>query len=329
MKLKTKPANVMAQYLKVKERYADLMNLGFFKGENIINPDKLYQWDSDSSTLFSDRNLIESVGKRRNNIMVADIEGLPVIVALEHQQKINYSMCHRLLNYDDISYNQQYHAHGKQKENLHPIPVVSAVLYTGEKRWKQPRTLFNRMNIPECMKDKINNWNGHIIDIKDIDARLLKCEDNYQLVTAVQKLYKWKKDINAIADMKLKKEVAIVVSTIIGEEELTGRIENEKEEVINMCKAIREYREEGIQLGEEKGLKKGIKLGEESGLKKGVQLGEHKGILTTLLIVLKNQLGNLSKDTIEKLERSSIEQLNTLTFNLFEITKEQDILSML
>lgn len=177
------------------------------------------------------------------------------------------------------------------------------MIYTGEQRWIHPRRLIDRMFVPECIRDKINDWNGYIMDIKDNDVTKLKCKDNRQLVEAVQRLYRWNKDIHSISDMLLTKEVAIVVSTIIGEKELVGYIEKQEEgEEINMCTAIREFREEGMRLGKK------------------------EGMMIILRMLLNQKFAHISEDVMEKINQSNEEQLQLIISNLNNLHTEKDIL---
>lgn len=322
MQLLTKPAQVFAHYFKIPVRFADVANLAIFDGKSVISHEQLYSYDSDSSTIFQYGDMIESVGKRRDNIMLAFIEGKPVLIAIEHQQTIDYSMCNRILSYDDNTYNQQYDMLDESaRRYLHPIPVITAVLYTGERYWRKPRKMTDRMMVPQSIKEELNDWDGHIVDIKEIDVNKLQCQENREIVEAVQRLYQWNKKIESIADIRLSKESAIVVSTIIGEEELIGYIENTEEEVINMCTAIREYRQEGLQ----EGLQDGLRIGEANGMK----IGEVKGMRFILTTLLQQKLGKISEEITKQLEKSNVEQLNTLTLQINDIEKEEDVMKIL
>lgn len=83
-KLNTQPAHVFAQYLRNSKRFADFINFILFHGNDIVKPDKLYEADTDCSVILSHRNVIESIGKRRDNIMLAELEQTPIFIAVEH-----------------------------------------------------------------------------------------------------------------------------------------------------------------------------------------------------------------------------------------------------
>ena len=57
--------------------------------------------------------------------------------------------------------------------------------------------------------------------------------------------------------------------------------------------------------------------------------GRNEGIITTLIKLLTQKFGNLSKDTIKEIKRSNKKQLNSLTLHIFDIEKEEDIKEIL
>lgn len=71
-----------------------------------------------------------------------------------------------------------------------------------------------------------------------------------------------------------------------------------------MCTAIREFREDGISIGEEHGMAK------------------------TLIKLLKRRIG-LSKRTEELIARSHDKELELLTDSLFDIQTEDDVLNII
>ena len=72
--------------------------------------------------------------------------------------------------------------------------------------------------------------------------------------------------------------------------------------------------------------------GEVLGLEKGELIGLEKGKLNTLRFTLKEQLkvklGTLSSPLEERLTETSLEKLNELTLNIFNINSEEDVLKI-
>ncbi len=112
------------------------------------------------------------------------------------------------------------------------------------------------MYIPKVINDKVNDWNGNIMDMKEMDYAKLRCTSNQKIVMALQRFYAWDKDIDSIADILLSKEESIVVLTIIRAKELIGYIEKEEKEEISMCTAMREFRAESQKIEKDRGITK-------------------------------------------------------------------------
>ena len=107
------------------------------------------------------------------------------------------------------------------------------------------------------------------------------------------------------------KMAAILTHTDIKEEDLPEGDE------INMCKAMdqlfQRMRDEGEVLG----------------LEKGELIGLEKGKLNTLKEQLKVKLGTLSNSLEKQLTTTSLEKLNELTLNIFNINIEEDVLNLI
>lgn len=321
--LETNPAATFADYFKDKARYADFINYFLLAGVQLLDDSHLYDYDSDSSTVFFAKNKTLSVGKRRDIIMAARIDNCSVLIGIEHQQTIDYSMPYRLLMYDLIGYNQQYNRLDKNKKKyFQPIPIVPFVLYSGERSWNKPRTFAELLKIPKCLEGKFNDWRSNIFDIKDIDASKLHHPDNQKLVEAVQKIYQWNGNIRCLSEMIMSKEVAVMVATIVNQKELLGIIENEEKEEINMCTSITQAILQGELKGELKGELRGKKIGENEGKAKGTKIGK----LAMLTTILNTRLETLSKEIEKVLEECTDEQLDTLAIHIFDIQNEDDVL---
>ena len=113
--------------------------------------------------------------------------------------------------------------------------------------------------------------------------------------------------VNRMVQLESIKIAAIFTHTDINEEDLPEGDE------INMCKAMdqlfQRLRDEGMERGE--------------------SIGIEKGKLNTLKEQLQIKLGDLSNNLEEQLTKASLDKLEVLTVNIFNINSEDDVLRII
>ncbi|RHB01262.1 DUF4351 domain-containing protein [Coprobacillus sp. AM42-12AC] len=90
---------------------------------------------------------------------------------------------------------------------------------------------------------------------------------------------------------------------------------------INMCEAMDRLFQKLRNEGEVLGLEKGETIGYEKGKREEKQ--------NTLKEQLKVKLGTLSRPLEKQLTNTSLEKLNELTLNIFNVTNEEDVLKII
>ena len=90
---------------------------------------------------------------------------------------------------------------------------------------------------------------------------------------------------------------------------------------INMCEAMDRLFQRLRNEGEVLGLEKGETIGFEKGKREEKQ--------NTLKDLLKVKLGTLSRPLEKQLTNTSLEKLNELTLNIFNVTNEDDVLRII
>ena len=292
--------------------FADICNYAFFQGKQIIKPEELVSRENDVSTLMGKELLPMETKRYRDIVRKASINGDYMIIGVEHQSTLDKNMIIRILNYDAQLYINQVES-GKEVR-----PVGSFVFYTGDKEWTYPKSLKESLKIPPEMKDYINDWKLPVLELQKIDSGMLKNQRLKEVVEISQSMFKGdyeKLRTNRMISVESFKMAAIFTHTDIKEEDLPEGDE------INMCKAMdqlfQRMRDEGEVLG----------------LEKGELIGLEKGKLNTLRFTLKEQLkvklGTLSSPLEERLTETSLEKLNELTLNLFNINNEEDVLRII
>ena len=212
-----------------------------------------------------------------------------MIIGVEHQSTFDKNMIFRIFNYDATTYINQV----ESKKEVYP--VGSFVFYTGDEEWNLPETL---KSIPSEMEPYINDWRLSVIDLKTMDARKLMNRRLRDVVEISQSMFAGSYD-GLRENRKIETESFMMAATFtctnIRREDLPEGNE------INMCKAMDQL----------------------------FQRMRDEGKLNTLKELLKVKLGTLSNPLEERLTNTSLEKLNVLTLNIFNINSEEDVLRII
>ena len=252
----------------------------------------LISQENDVSTLIGKEALPMETKRYRDIVRKASINGEYMIIGVEHQSTLDKNMIIRILNYDAQLYINQVES-GKEVR-----PVGSFVFYTGDKEWTYPKSLKESLKIPPEMKDYINDWKLPVLELQKIDSGMLKNQRLKEVVEISQSMFKGdyeKLRTNRMISVESFKMAAIFTHTDIKEEDLPEGDE------INMCKAMDQL----------------------------FQRFENQGIEKTLKEQLKVKLGTISSPLEERLTTTSLEKLNELTLNIFNINSEEDVLKII
>ena len=216
-----------------------------------------------------------------------------MIIGVEHQSTFDKNMIFRILNYDATTYINQI----ESKKEVYP--VGSFVFYTGDEEWKLPETLKETLkSIPSEMEPYINDWRLPVIDLKTMDARKLTNRRLRDVVEISQSMFAGSYE-GLRENRKIETESFMMAATFtrtnIRREDLPEGDE------INMCKAMDQL----------------------------FQRMRDEGKLNTLKELLKVKLGTLSSPLEKQLTNTSLEKLNELTLNIFNVTNEEDVLRII
>ena len=180
------------------------------------------------------------------------------------------------------------------------------MFYTGDKKWNTPLELNDYFDIPEELKEYVNDWKIKVVDVKEIDASKIKDEQTRYFIEAIQEMYKGNYE-GLHRRIKMNRDNFIYAAIITGSLDLIRDLQEGDE--IDMCEGM-ERMAEGFR-------------------NEGRKEGEKREKKTALLSLLKVKLGNVSNQLEQAIQNSSIEKLNTLTLSIFDITNEDDVLKII
>ena len=164
--------------------FSAFCNAVLFNGKQLINALNLIHFENDSAVIINDTKSAEDKKRRRDIIVRGDIHGVYCLFGIEHQSTIDKEMVIRCGMYEMVEYLKQI----KKGEKV--IPQVMIVFYTGDKKWNAPVKLSDYFDIPEELKEYVNDWKIKVVDVKEIDTSKIKDKQTRYFIEAIQEMYK-------------------------------------------------------------------------------------------------------------------------------------------
>lgn len=272
------------KWLSDKRRFADLFNGILFEGKQIICPADLESAESESTVLFAEKNGKDKSLKRYRDIVMRwkkEIEF--VILAVENQERIHYAMPVRNMLYDSISYTEQiegvwkihknngekfsdaeFLSHFRKDDSIYP--VITIVFYYGDKPWDGSNDIYGMfpgdMSILqwEVLEKYVSNYRVNLIDLNNIE-HLERFQTDLQVIFGMVKYKREKKNLLDYVEkyrgffQGVDRDTYYALGALLDSQSLLkiiseGKIEKEGQ---NMCEALQELYEDGVELGIEQG----------------------------------------------------------------------------
>lgn len=288
---------IMKQFLRNRKRFADLFNGVLFEGMQIVNSEELQEIDSESSMITVDKHGVKRGLQKYRDITMLWKEGVKLVVlACENQNKIHYAMPVRMMLYDGLSYSDQirqiWQKDGKQRKLSSEeflsgfgkedkiYPVISIVFYYGVEKWDASIDLYGMFHEElfekhqSILKKYIPNYPLNLIDVGEITAI-----DNFR--TDLQLIFgmlQYKNEMNKMREYvnqhhnyfsNIDLETYLAIGELLHSEskmKITGKRSNE--EGMDMCKALDDLYNSGVNAGIEQGICAFVEACKEIGLSK-------------------------------------------------------------
>lgn len=260
------------------------------------------------------RKFVTSKFKIKESDMIYKIANKNIFIIIEHQSKIDKNMEMRILEYCCELMREV----GKDENGKYPL-IYPIVLYTGNEKWKVPKSIEQEenkyYNIPKQEYPKYN-----IVDINDYTKEQL-IEEN----TAISKALLFEK-------VRTKKEIIDVLEKL-SKKELTkqekkyikiillysNKIRRESKEIAEMYldKLSEEDKNmnferlvlELIEDGKQEGKLEGKREGKREGKKEGIKLGKLSAMRAIVKEMIKNHISDEQIMQITKIDKEELDKL--------------------
>ena len=265
---------ITKEYLKEDAHFADLLNFKFYNGRQVIKPESLHEVDTNLIyNRITKAGYSESILERIKDIIKKctikrDEKSYYVIVGIENQTSIDYTMPIRNYLTDAIQYTNQIDDLEKQhkqnrdlnqdefisgiSKNDRLIPVITLTVYWGSDKWNAAKNLHEMLDLDdEDILKYINNYDINLIEPASIDD-FNKFSTELGSVLEFISISKDKKALRSIVNQNDDRFTNLSIESISLINATTGsHIEPEKhttpEGGVNMCQALQEIIEDEIR----------------------------------------------------------------------------------
>ncbi len=263
-----KKDTVTVEYMRRNEIFADAFNYFVYGGRQVINPDSLVELDTrEIGVPYGGADGAEQPVQRIHDLIkfvtaMTDRRVAYLILAIENQSNIHYAMPVKNLVNDALQYAKQVeiaaNSHKKSGDykgadsdeylsgfmkNDKLIPVVTLVVYFGDKLWDGPMSVHEMFNeqdaeILALVPDyKINLIAPAVIDEKDFSKFNSSLREVLSFIKYSRDADKLEEIVNSDADFrKLGRSEVNVLNACVD----ANLAIKPNEEVVDMCEALRE-----------------------------------------------------------------------------------------
>ena len=246
--------------LDFEDVFADIVNVLLFDGRTVVEEECLADASERSHYKANDGMLHEQerdVAKYwlKKNVRIA-------LIGMENQSKVDQDMPLRVINYDAAAYRSQLL--GKSSARY---PVITMVLYFGATPWNGPKTLFERINIPDELKEYVSDYKTNVFEIASLsDEKIGMFKSDFRFFARYCKQMRLNR--NYIPDRSTIKHVDAVLKLFDAVNQTTEfqraawSLKKQGREVRTMYDVVGRIKEEGRAEGQLAGRIEGLKDGE-------------------------------------------------------------------
>ena len=252
-------------YIRDNSVFADICNYMLFDGEQVVKPEDLVEKDPGELVMpFREGEASVPIQKFRDvakTVLIKESsECIYAIVGVENQANVNYAMVVRNMLYDAVDYATQIDVLGRKNrekkltktsgeflsgilKNDKIMPVVTIVLYWGDKKWDGARSLYDMYEVKENILKFIPNYYINLIAPNEIED-FAKFHTEIGLVLEIIKNMGNKKAFFEMLERRRDRYTNVERNTAELISEITNvKLTYEQKEgsgKIDMCKAIEE-----------------------------------------------------------------------------------------
>ncbi|MDO4332480.1 MAG: Rpn family recombination-promoting nuclease/putative transposase [Eubacteriales bacterium] len=295
-----KKNNVLAWYLNKPSVFADFCNGCLYEGEKTVLPEELAEVQKANDEVMRDRNgRLLKKGRERDVVKLLRKNHHFVMIAVENQDKINYCMPLRCMEYDVADFVKQLrrlkNRHKEEggletaeeylsgmKETDRLIPIVTILFYHGKGKWNAAmrlKDMLDPIGMDQRLRRLATDYRMRVVNLEDLKEEYF--ETGLRELIGMMKRRESKEEMRKYYEnnrerfCNMDEDTYDLLCTMLDLRSLSGKkkiYRDAEKETVDMCKAFDDLVKESEMRGEERGKR----LGEKQGEKRGEKRGEEK-----------------------------------------------------
>ena len=232
--------------------FADIVNVLLFGGQRRIDPGDLR--DTKARSLYKADGKLREQERDVSKLWVS--KGIVIsLIGFENQTEVDRNMSLRVFGYEGADYRSQLSAKGCL------YPVVTLVLYFGESPWTAPRSLFERIQVPEELRPFVSDHKVNIFEVAYLtDGQVDQFTSDFKIVADY--FVQMRKNRDYVPSRQVVEHVDAVLKlmSVLTRDDRFEESQNHfrRGESITMLSILDKVEARGIALGEARGEAKGI-----------------------------------------------------------------------
>lgn len=175
---------------------------------------------------------------------------------MENQTLIDKDMPLRIMGYDGQSYRSQLLTDASGQKSLNRYPVVTLVLYFGNKRWNNCRSLYDVLEISEKLKPFVSDYKINVFEISYLtEEQVNMFTSDFKYVADYFVQMRTNKDYIPSKETMKHVDAVLKIMSVLTNDNRFIEVQNDiKGGLGSMCEILDKVEQKGIKQGIEQGI---------------------------------------------------------------------------
>ena len=235
--------------------FADIVNGLLFHGKKVVSEESLT--DAMLTSMYKAEDCIHEqerdTAKYWNNGRNEKAEVRIAFFGIENQTAYDRDMPLRIIGYDGAAYRSELE--GKDR-----YPVLTLILYFGDRRWGRNRSLYDAVAVPDMLRPFVNDYPIHVFEMAYLTEEQVRCfHSDFRIVADYFSKKRTNPDYRPENPEAFRHvdELLKLFTVLTGDRRFAETLKEEGGKPANMCEVLDRVEARGLRRGREEGRREG------------------------------------------------------------------------